>query len=110
MKETNDRTIQTKAFFIYLVSEIGETRDAKRFEIPDNDLIKMSKLFKSFMVNRDDFESDDLRCKIHNIDRLQNQHWLIDRDWTEDKKKELNIHDDTTEIDEPEFFLIFYLI
>jgi len=103
-KSQDDRSVQTNPFFTYLVSEIGETRDARRFEIADNDLVPMYKLFRSFIVNRDDFESDDLRCKIHDISRLQNQHWLIDRDWTEDEKKELKIYDDITEIDEPEFF------
>ena len=102
-KDPNDRSVQTKAFFTYLISEIGETRDAKRFEIKENDLIDMSKLFKSFMVNRDDFDSTDLRCKINTIERLQNQHWLIDRDWTDDEKKELGIYEDGTEFTEDEF-------
>lgn len=103
-KANGDKANQSKPIFSYLVSEIGETRDSKRFEIVDNDLIKMSQLFKSFMVNRDDFYSENLRCKIQSADRLNESHWLIDRDWTEDEKKELKINDEITEIEEDDFF------
>lgn len=104
LTKKDDKTPQAKLFFTYLISEIGETRDAKRFEIAENDLTKMAKTFRSFIANRDDFDVDNLRCKIQHISRLQNKHWLIDRDWTDDEKKEIGIADEITEIEEHEFF------
>ncbi|PAF52929.1 hypothetical protein BKH42_08635, partial [Helicobacter sp. 13S00482-2] len=103
-KEDDDKKQQQRPFFTYLVSEIGETRDAKRFETPANDLPKMSEEFRYFMSNPEKYKSDNLRCKIHDIQRLKDQHWLIDRDWSYDEKKELNIHEDITVIDDREFF------
>lgn len=82
-------------------------RHAKRFEIPDNDLIKMSEEFRYFISNREKYKSGDLRCEIQDISRLQHQHWLIDRDWTDDEKKELGLSDDQTEFTKDEFNKIF---
>lgn len=95
---------QTIPIFTYLISEIGETKDAKRFEEPGkNDLTIMSKLYKQFMSTPNDFTTTDPRCKTQHIDRLKEKNWLIDRDWTSEEKNKLGIEDDITEISESEF-------
>ncbi|MBL0690198.1 MAG: N-6 DNA methylase [Alphaproteobacteria bacterium] len=101
-KKTEQRK-QVKPFFSYLVSEIGETKDAKRFKKDANDLLDMSILYKQFSATPNEFKTDNLRCKIQNISRLENGHWLIDRDWSNDDKKELGVEEETTEMTELEF-------
>ena len=105
LRKKNAQEEQLTPVFTYLVSEIGETRDAKRFEEPDkNNLIDMVKSFKQFMVLKNDYHSNNLRCKIQGIDRFKNLHWLVDRDWLDDEKKLLGIADETTEMNESEFY------
>jgi len=95
---------QTTPIFTYLVSNIGEQRDARRFEIEENDLIEMSSLYRQFIALPNDFKSPSLRCKLQNIERFKNQHWLIDKDWTDKEKKELDIEEEFTEMTEEEFY------
>lgn len=96
---------QTSPVFTYLISEIGETKDANRFEEPDkNDLPKMSRLFRQFMISPKDFSTSDPRCKVQPIERLTEQMWLIDRDWSSEEKKDLGIEEAVTEISETEFY------
>ena len=40
--------VQRESVFTYLATEVGETRDAKRFVITENDLPKMSAAFRLF--------------------------------------------------------------
>ena len=47
-KQKPDDTPQSQPVFTYLVSNTGETLDAKRFVIAENDLPTMASLFKSF--------------------------------------------------------------
>lgn len=59
---------QTTPVFTYLCSEIGETRDVNRFDIPQNDLEIASDLFNMFKGAKSKFKAADLRCKIVSID------------------------------------------
>ena len=93
---------------VYLVSEIGETRDAKRFEIANNDLYEMTKLYKQFMASPSDFESNSQRCKVFPLARFINSHWLVDRDWSDEEKMTLGILEESTTISEQEFISIIH--
>ncbi len=103
LKKKNKPTKQTTPVFTYLISEIGETKDAKRFEIEENNLTSMSKLYRQFMAIPNDFNTEDLRCKIQDISKFEQQHWLIDRDWSDEEKKNLGITDSISEITEDDF-------
>ena len=99
-----NKSTQESPVFTYLVSETGETRDAKRFEEPQkNDLEEMAKLYKQFKAEPDYFESTSLRCRVQPLTRFINKHWLIDRDWTDEEKKELGILEQLNEITEDDF-------
>ena len=103
-KKPDNTKTQDKPVFTYLVREIGETRDANRFETKDkNDLKEMAILFRQFMATPKDFKSPSQLCKIQEIERFQDKHWLIDRDWSAEEKKELGFEDDTIELSEKEF-------
>jgi len=82
--------------FTYLVSEIGETLDIKRFSTPDkNDLIEMVSLFNQFKGAKTAFKTTSLRCKIQPIDKFNpDEHWSVDRWWTKDEKIELRIEEE----------------
>ena len=58
---------QTSPVFSYLVANIGETLDAKRFVIAENDLPQMASMFRSFQGNPSAFTTTDERCKVFPI-------------------------------------------
>lgn len=101
-KSAPSRT-QTMPVFTYLVSEIGETRDAKRFTVPQNDLVQLVSLFNQFKNSNGSFKSSTLRCKIVPfIEFNQKRQWLVDRYWKKEEKVALGIEDDAQEITERE--------
>lgn len=102
-KSPNDG-LQKSPVFTYLVSEIGETRDSKRFPINKNDLDDMAIGFKQFMVAKDEYKSLSPRCKIQDIDRFVNANsWMVDKDWSESEKSDLGLENEITEISEDDF-------
>lgn len=85
---------QTEPVFTYLVSNIGETLDVRRFTIEDNDLNETVSLFNQFKGAKTSFRSPSKRCKIQSIDRFDpNQHWSVDRWWSKEEKIELGIEE-----------------
>ena len=88
---------QKHRIFTYLVSEIGEDLTKKsRFEILQNDLPEMEKLFSLFSAIKSSPESHSLiksqRCKILNLEELKNsKHWRVEKWWKEKELKKLNL-------------------
>jgi type I restriction-modification system DNA methylase subunit len=83
----------------YLVSEVGESRDARRDPIPANDLSTMESEFQYFRAAPSRYQSQDPRCKILSwakFDELKN--WLVDRAWTEEEKIALGIIEESFEV------------
>ena len=91
--------------FTYLVSDIGETLDVKRFSTPDkNDLIEMVSLFNQFKGAKTSFKTDSLRCKIQSIAKFDpDEHWSVDRWWSKDEKIELGTEEEDIIMSLPEF-------
>ena len=87
---------QTEPVFTYLVSNIGETLDVKRFSTPDkNDLIEMISLFNQFKGAKNSFKASSLRCKIQPITKFNpDEHWSVDRWWSKNEKIELGIEEE----------------
>lgn len=89
-RDTKER--QRSPVFTYLVSNIGETLDINRFDIPENDLDKAKILFNQFKGAPLDFKTDDPRCKIQPIEKfLDEKYWIIDKWWDKDEKEKLGI-------------------
>jgi len=63
-KKENENQKQDFPVFTYLVSDIGETLDIKRFEIEENDLDKAKNLFNQYKGSPNNFTIDDPRCRI----------------------------------------------
>lgn len=98
---------QKEPVFIYLCSEIGETRDVYRFDIEQNDLDTAATLYNMFKNTRNRFASNDKRCKVVNIDDFYNfSHWSVERWWTREEKIELGIEDNAETVDINQFVSI----
>ena len=93
-KKANKKDVQTDPVFTYLVSEMGETRDVYRFDIDQDDLSEAITLYSFFKGNKASFAkiNTDKRCKIQPIDLfIPDNHWSIDRWWSNDDKVQLGI-------------------
>jgi len=81
---------QTDPVFTYLVGNIGETLDAKRFVIAENDLPPMASLFRLFQGNPKEFATTDPRCKLFPAARFDpDDHWLVNKWWTLEERQRL---------------------
>jgi hypothetical protein len=88
---------QVTPVFLYLCSEIGETRDIYRFDIEQNDLDVAAASYNMFKGARGRYATDNKRCKIMSIDEFYNgSHWLIERWWTTEEKILLGINDENS--------------
>ena len=99
-KPLGSSVVQTDPVFTYVISEIGESRDARRWNIDENHLPSMVGQFNQFKGSPGTFESSDARCKIiawRNF--VQWQHWMIDRYWSRPELVALGAVDDTNELD-----------
>ena len=87
-RKQKDGDPQTQPVFTYLVSDIGETLDAKRFTIPENNLPGMAGQFRLFQGNPTEFISIDPRCRVVPIDEFDpEEHWLINKWWSRDERE-----------------------
>lgn len=81
---------QAHPVFAYLVGNIGETLDAKRFVIAENDLPPMASLFRLFQGNPAAFTTTDPRCKVFPIERFKPEdHWLVNKWWPLEERERL---------------------
>ncbi|MGM0582813.1 MAG: N-6 DNA methylase [Bacteroidota bacterium] len=106
-KKQNPEDSQEFPVFTYLVSDIGETLDANRFEKPGkSDLEKATNLYKYYRSNPKNFDSldfDDKRCKVQEISKFKDNYWDIDRWWSQDEKVDLGIEEEVEIINVDEF-------
>ena len=88
---------QVQPVFSYLVSHTGETLDAKRFTVPENDLPVMAALFKAFQGNPDLFLPNNPRCRAFPISRFTPEGpWLVDKWWSLEEREKLGVTDTHT--------------
>jgi type I restriction enzyme M protein len=107
-KKEKIEDIQKHGVFTYLVSNIGEDLTKKqRFEIPENDLPEMEKMFAIYSAIKYMPDSYHLlkspRCKILTIEQLRKlggkqKRWKIDNFWSEKELKALNLLEEKIEL------------
>lgn len=103
MQKKQTHETQTTDIFTYLVSEIGETRDSKRFICEENDLLEATSLFNLFKTGNAIPLSS--RCKILSFEELCSlDNWIIDRLWSDEEKQALGIEEEKETISEEEFW------
>ncbi len=90
-KQPSDAHHQTQPVFTYIVGSTGETLDAKRFVIAENDLPKMASLFKAFQGNPDAFLTTEPRCRLFSAKRFKpDEHWLVNKWWPLEEREALD--------------------
>jgi len=91
--------------FTYLVSNIGETLDANRFEIEgESDLEKAKNLYNQYKGASSSFETDDKRCKIQPFSKFKKEkYWELEKWWTQEEKIELGIEEQPEALSIDEF-------
>jgi hypothetical protein len=102
------QTIQSLPVFTYIVSEIGESRDTKRF-VKDiqgnnirNDFTECVSTYMQFKSGISNFDS--LRVKIYEWDIFDSlQTWLIDKNLSEDEKTKIGLSSPKNRISENDF-------
>jgi len=96
---------QVHPVFTYLVSEIGETKDANRWTTEQkNDLIEMAAMFKQFKSNPEFFKSTVDRCKIVPYATFsQETNWMVDRWWSREERVAMGVDEEISEITHDEF-------
>jgi hypothetical protein len=89
-KQKPDDRLQATPVFTYLIGNTGETLDAKRFVIAENDLPPMASLFKQFQGNPEQFQTTDPRCKIFPAKKFTTEdHWLVNKWWSLEEREKL---------------------
>ncbi len=89
-KQYPDDQVQKQPVFTYLINNTGETLDAKRFVIAENDLPQMAALFKVFQGNPEGFQTADPRCKVFPAQKLKTEdHWMVNKWWPLEEREQL---------------------
>ena len=84
--------MQEYPIFTYLVKDIGEKLDVTRFGIDQNDLLNMVSTYNQYKGDKNNFVSQDAKCKIQPFERFRKEpSWIIDRWWTDVEKQRLGI-------------------
>jgi type I restriction enzyme M protein len=86
---------QRAGVLTYLVGEVGETRDAKRFPIAEDDLPQLVSAFRKFQADPDAYSGEDPaeriadgRARVEPIDSFApEEHWLVDR-WRSEAERQ----------------------
>jgi type I restriction-modification system DNA methylase subunit len=90
LQKKHDNNIQSQNIFIFLVSEIGESRDAKRFLINQNDLEEATIYFNLFQHGAKLPNSP--RCRLLTFSEFDKMnHWQIEQLWSSDERIALGI-------------------
>ncbi|WP_089725396.1 N-6 DNA methylase [Candidatus Thiosymbion oneisti] len=104
-KKTDTNEEQESPVFTYLVSEIGETRDANRWLTDKNDLAELVSSFNQFKGAPSYFKSMSKRCKVVKFDEFSKKtNWLVDRWWSKEERVSLGVEDSIREVSEHEYF------
>jgi type I restriction enzyme M protein len=103
-KKPHPDTRQQAGVLTYLVGEVGETRDAKRFPIEEDDLPALVSAVKRFQADPAAYSGEDPaeriadeRARIVPVSSFRpEEHWLVDRWWPEAERRALG------DLDQPE--------
>jgi len=94
LRKHHPEEMQSEPVLTYLVSEIGETRDAKRFKLAQNHLDEATALYNQFKGSPKYFSPSSPRCKIVPFSEFEDhEHWLVERWWTKDERVALGIEE-----------------
>ena len=103
-RKHDNQGAQSEPVFTFLVSEIGETRDANRWSIEQNDLQELVSLYNQFKGAPSSFRSPSARCKLVEFDDFdEKRNWKVDQSWSHEEKALLGEKSEINEISQEEF-------
>ena len=103
-KKSDISELQSTPVFTYLVSEIGETRDANRWTTDRNDLDDLVVMFNQFKSSPLHFKSTSKRCKPIDFTCFDEElHWMVERWWSKEEKVNLDIEEEYSTVSEAEY-------
>lgn len=103
-KKSNITDQQVNPVFTYVVGDIGETRDAKRWATDKNDLDEMYNMFNQFKSSPSYFVSNSEKCKVIEFSEfVEKTNWLIERFWSTNERISLGIDAEIKELTQDEF-------
>ena len=103
-RKATPQQIQDDPVLLYLVSEVGESRDARRIPVDENDLVSLEVAHKYFKVDKKNYVPTDPRAKLAEWDEFDAlPQWLIERQWSGEERRQLNLEDERSEVDEEGF-------
>lgn len=109
LRKKSNSNKQLTPVFGYLVREIGETRDNKRFKIQENDLDEMVGAFKQFCAAPSFFKPISPNCKVIDFENIEDSpHLMIERWWSYSERAELGVEDEEAMLSEDEFIERFH--
>jgi type I restriction-modification system DNA methylase subunit len=95
---------QKTPVLVSLISEIGESRDARRLSLEQNDLTEMVEAHGFFQANKARFKPTSPRIKVLSWAQFSElRNWQVDRLWTREEREALGIEEERSEIDEAGF-------
>lgn len=100
--EAESGTTQTTPVFTYLVRTIGETLDSNRFPTDENDLVEMSKQFKYFCSDKENYVTADKLTRIISFEDFSAD-WVVEDHWSDDELIELGVKEPIVKVDEEGF-------
>lgn len=91
--ENTEPAEQSEPVLAYLVREVGETRDARRFPCK-SDLPDLVRQFRAFYADKPYFAPRNLNCKLIPIEKLRPaDRWDVDRFWTDEERLSLGLRE-----------------
>lgn len=103
-RKQDDMQQQADPVLLYVISEIGESRDSRRKPIEENDLLTLENVHKHFMVDKTEFETSDVRAKVMPwLEFNELTQWLVERQWSVEERKSLGLLEERSEVGEEEF-------
>lgn len=103
-KKSAPGEMQSTPVLVALVSEIGESRDARRVPIVQNDLTEVVEAHAFFQANKARYKPTSERIKVLDYSEFESlRHWQVDRLWTREEREALGIQEERVEVDEAEF-------
>ncbi|MFS1033058.1 N-6 DNA methylase [Enterococcus casseliflavus] len=94
-KKTDNTILQTSPVFNYIVTDVGESLDIARVNTNLEDLNCLTREYKYFMADKEQYSSTFAQVFTKEIDYYRNEDmWLSERLLSDERLKELNIKED----------------
>lgn len=104
-KKSNKTSQQTSPVFAGIANQIGETLDSDRIPCFENDLLLITKEFKKFSFDKDEYSVQSDIIKTIEFEHIKNnKNWLIENYWSDDELVSLGIKKEIRNLSDDDIF------